>query len=574
MNPLQPLRERLLRLRLFRTLARGQIAFAQVCLVVVILLVLMFAVDFSWHLSIVGRVWLLGLGGSLLLVQVVRQVLAAWGERETLVDLALVLERRHRVDSDLVAALQFNAPANARWGSPQLANAVVQRAADLATQLDYRAALPMQVVRRHRRRALTAIALLAATSWLWPEHARAFTQRLLLRDVPYPTRTQIEDVLINGQSYANRGIEADALTFQVRCSGDIPDRGTIVVRGVTTGASTQLELKPSDDVVPVDLASGVFVTEIPQLDEAVEYSIRLGDARTVARRIEVIPRPRVELKVTVTPPAYTQLGATQHREHFLHIVEGSAVQFDLQSVNDKRLMRAELVLTPLDTPGHTPDFAPTSAGTSLPFVQQDAAGRQWRLPGAAVPLARVTRGFQYRIELTDEDGLSTYFPIVGAMRLRPDQIPMARIQTTHQLVVPSAVPVIHYDVDDDFSIGKVVLHVHSQRHAGATGDQGESLSVPVVLEGTPLDTTRLPHQGEIQLDLSRLTLEPGDLVEVSLEVTDHRGDWPGASFRTDSLALSIADERAAVAAILQQDEEAERLLSEAIRLELGGRSEP
>ena len=53
------------------------------------------------------------------------------GQSESEIDMALLVERQQEIDSDLVAAIQFEAPEAARWGSPQLESAVIDYVASV-----------------------------------------------------------------------------------------------------------------------------------------------------------------------------------------------------------------------------------------------------------------------------------------------------------------------------------------------------------------------------------------------------------------------------------------------------------
>ncbi len=120
--------------------------------------------------------------------------------RETEVDVALLVEREHQIDSDLVAALQFDSPAASRWGSLRLKREVIDLVAKLSPRLDvmkgFRSAMPIE---RVAVLVLTG-ALVGLGAWQFPDHARVFLDRLLLAARRYPTRTVIDLVEINGQA--------------------------------------------------------------------------------------------------------------------------------------------------------------------------------------------------------------------------------------------------------------------------------------------------------------------------------------------------------------------------------------
>jgi len=81
--------------------------------------------DVSFQLP--QRAFILAVFLLLALAGLRRFVWPAVNSRETVIDRALAVERRRGIDSDLVAALQFESAAAETWGSPQLQAAVVER---------------------------------------------------------------------------------------------------------------------------------------------------------------------------------------------------------------------------------------------------------------------------------------------------------------------------------------------------------------------------------------------------------------------------------------------------------------
>ena len=62
-----------------------------------------------------------------------RKFAAPWlAKRESDIDMALLVERQNKIDSDLVAALQFESPEAKGWGSVRLEDAVIDRSCSAA----------------------------------------------------------------------------------------------------------------------------------------------------------------------------------------------------------------------------------------------------------------------------------------------------------------------------------------------------------------------------------------------------------------------------------------------------------
>ena len=97
---------------------------------------------------------------------------------------------------------------------------------------------------------------LCSPTAIWPGHVAAFVNRLLLGSRHYPTRTIIEQVVINRTPVLvrehRRQRPADSkqpqgrpVTFLVQCSGELPAAGTVQLAAIGASRSrTRLELKP------------------------------------------------------------------------------------------------------------------------------------------------------------------------------------------------------------------------------------------------------------------------------------------------------------------------------------------
>ena len=77
----------------------------------------------------------------------------------------------------------------------------------------------------------------------------------------------------------------------------------------------------------------------PQLVDTLDFQIYLGDAWTDPSRLEVIPLPNVQPKLTVSPPAYARAVASKAADEGtpgvrqLSVLEGSRVDLEIQCLN-------------------------------------------------------------------------------------------------------------------------------------------------------------------------------------------------------------------------------------------------
>lgn len=111
MSGLQTFRSRLGRLKTRRALTRWQTAIARSLVLVVIGLFALLLIDYVLRLEVVPRLFAIMVIVGTVAWWAVRRILPDISKQESVIDIALQLERTHGVDSDLVAALQFDAAA-------------------------------------------------------------------------------------------------------------------------------------------------------------------------------------------------------------------------------------------------------------------------------------------------------------------------------------------------------------------------------------------------------------------------------------------------------------------------------
>ncbi|MBI2478088.1 MAG: hypothetical protein HYV60_05410, partial [Planctomycetia bacterium] len=531
MSGLQTFRSRLGNLKHRRAFTRWQTAFARSIVLVVIALFALLLIDFAFRLETVPRLIAMMFIVGALAWRALRHILPGISIEETVVDVALQLERTHGVDSDLVAALQFDASGNRSVGSITLQRAVVERTAKISETLDLRSAVP----RKDARRAtwLAVIAVLSASIYClsFPGHANAFWNRMWLGTATYPTRTIIQDVMVNGRSDAARVVEGEVVEFVVKCSGITPNEGKATLRGVETGDSTTVMLKRADE--SSNLA--VYKTDGPPLNEPVEFTILIGDAKTAPRRVEIIRRPLVELTIEAVAPAYMQRDNIRQHDHYVQVMEGSEVDLSLRCTNGKRLTEVHFELVT--------DSDNSTKSKTIAFTPTDAARTTWHLDAATSALTRIAKDLQFRIAVIDEDGLATYHPIEGAVRVKRDRGPAATVTSLHHAIMPNARPTVTVTAEDDFGIGAITLHARRAENRDPAADEEKAVSIRIPLEDTDQPLGARVVQAEQLLDPSPLRLAERDKVLVWIEVVDYRGEWPGVSAVSDSIELEVMDER-------------------------------
>jgi hypothetical protein len=665
-------RVRLNGLRTARAVYRAVAAWSALGASIIVSLLVVFALDFTFGLSVIERMVVLTLAIAAIGWAFWRFTRPLIGRGESELEMALLVERQHQIDTDLVAALQFESSESSLWGSPQLKDAIIDYVAAAMPTIDVFRDFDRGQFTRRVGLFFACLAVVLLVSALAPRHVTAFGNRLCLGSMHYPTWTRIERIFVNrtvvvasGDSAAApadcRAAQGRPLVFLVQCNGHLPSTGRVVLTADnSTNIRTQLELRPLslaerlarlqeaagrlNDVLrtgalqmPLNLqsevrwlvsfdapravspllaahetkdltaaaaeiaaiidnwpadreSSAVFAGELARLNDDVKFRIVAGDAWTEPARVQMIPLPVIETKLSAKPPKYAadRMKKVPSATGQLAVPEGSSVDVTVESVNHKPLASAWMTIQNADGPQRI-DLAP-----------QDAQRLNWSLTAGDLPFRDIRRELRYEIQVLDLDGLSLEAPIRGTIRIRPDEPPTIVVDVLHKLVLPTAEPVVRYRATDDYGISNIALLVSVERNAAkpasssANGDlhvdsglpAPPAIAAPVELHrfelhapNEPLFGERLPVAGNFPLSLSPLKLAKGDSLKLTLEVTDYRGENDhgqpiGQAAISDSLVLQVSDESGVLAAISEGDQRSEQQLSEIIKRQLGIGDQP
>jgi hypothetical protein len=343
--------------------------------------------------------------------------------------------------------------------------------------------------------------------------------------------------------------------------------------------------------------ASVYRGQMDRLVESIEYKLFLGDAWTDPAEVAMTPRPLIEPRLAATAPSYVSEGNAIREigPGRLSVVEGSTVSVGLACANGKRLREAWLTVLAISGPKR------------WNLVAEDDSKLRWRLDDKSTPFERIEEDLRFELQVRDEDGLTLETPFAGLVRVQPDRSPSAVIQLVHRVVLPNAKPVAQLRVLDDHAVASVSLKIRVQRgeastrareRAAATADtaadtaaettaattnaaaqspaasddaeaDGDELTIPVTQAKQVIQGAKLPWNGKRTIDLAPLKLAKGDQLSIVLEVTDYRGDRPGATFVSEPAILEISDEAGVLSAVLEADQRAEERLSEIIKRQLG-----
>lgn len=561
-------------------------------------LLVIFALDWSFTLGIQERLFVMATAAAMLAWAGRRIFRSLRGSRESQWSVALLVERQQEIDSDLIAALQFDLQKQTTSESAGLSAAVVEYVARAAPQIDVFQSVSATPVLKSLAAASTIWVVVAILALSFPSHAAAFINRLRLGSQSYPSRTQIAQITVGPSVVysASTGNSLQEVTeaegapveFMVACTGALPSVATVYIHALSgSNSATRVELLPASSDA-LSSRRGQFVGRLPRLIEDVTYEILAGDARTPPARLRMTPLPIVDLALHVKPPAYAaNAKPSPEASGAAHsVLEGSSLALSLHSVNHKPLKSVSIsVHRGADV-------------ESIPCQPRDEHRLHWSPPATCPALESLQADLKYEVEIVDDEGLTPLSAPRGLVRVRPDAPPTGAIELVHRVVLPAARPVLRFRASDDFGIAGVELLLDVERANGTARDAGDGLALKssangqpagaqtsppinhaaqthryaVLAADAPVTGDQLPMTVTYTLDLAPLDLSPGDRLKLAAEITDYRGQSPGrpggAKAITESRLIEVSDENGVLSAIRDGDQRTEQQLNDLIRRQL------
>ena len=566
---LATLRSQLGRLRQKRAAVRWGSAVCGPLAVALWLLVAAFLCDWSFNLP-------MGLRAVTLLAWIAGGIWAvqrfAWPlvkVRESEQDVALIVEQHHKIDSDLVAAIQFEGPHAENWGSARLQQAVVDYVAEFSPSLNVFEGFSYRPLpQRATVLGITLVVVLGA-ALAFPGHATAFWNRFLLGSAHYPTKTQIQSITVNGQSVpVFHSIKTPRVSVPygqkievaVTCGGEVPRAGFVQLSGVHTDAENRVDLNATAP------EAATFAGEIAHVADSFRVRFHFGDAVSDPAEVVIVPLPLVDLAWEIEPPKYAtsamKPGETDGGSRQLAVIEGSVAKLKLVCSN-KPLKSASLTVGGVSRELRVERQEPGQARSVSSSGSRLSSLDSWTLP-AGTPFDSIREALKYEIQVIDEDGLSLEIPISGQIRLKPDRLPRVVATAVTRFVLPTALPKLDYAAGDDFGVAKIVAIIHISREDGRTS-QHAVVSKTIAAADQPQTILR----GQVAVPLSPYELMKGDEVKVTLEVTDWRGDLPGQKGLGEPITFSVTDLNGILAQTGDEDKKTAKQLDEILRRELG-----
>ncbi|MBC8114974.1 MAG: hypothetical protein H7062_11380 [Candidatus Saccharimonas sp.] len=489
--------------------------------------------------------------------------------RESEQDVALIVEQHHKIDSDLVAAIQFETPHAENWGSSRLQQAVVDYVAEFSPSLNvYEGFSYRPLPQRATVLGITLVMVLGA-ALAFPGHAIAFWNRFLLGSAHYPTKTQIQSITVNGQPVPVfhtgetprvRVPYGQRIEVAVKCGGEVPRAGFVQLSGVKTDAVNRVDLNATTP------EAATFAGEITHVADSFRMRFHFGDAVSDPAEVVIVPLPLVDLAWEIEPPKYAasamKPGETDGGSRQLAVIEGSVAKLKLVCSN-KPLKSATLTVGGVSRELRVERQEPDKAKSVSSSGSRPSSLDSWTLP-AGTPFDSIREPLKYEVQVVDEDGFSLETPISGQIRLKPDRLPRVVATAVTRFVLPTALPKLDYAAGDDFGVTKIVAVIHISREDGRTS-QHEVVSKTVALADQPQTILR----GQVAVPLSPYELMKGDEVKVTLEVTDWRGELPGQKGLGEPITFSVTDLNGILAQTGDEDKKTAKQLDEILRRELG-----
>ena len=592
---LATLRSALESLRKRRATVRLTTAFTGFLAAVIWILFGCFLLDWSFKMELAPRFVLILIGLYVLVRAWRRYAGPLLGHSETLLQTALLVEKTKEIDSDLIAALEFENPQAEGWGSAELQEKVKDGVAELSKSLDVSEGFSTGALGKRTTAFVLSAGLVGSLCVLFPGFGSAFLDRMLFGSAHYPTNTTIEMILVirpevknsetGGVIFARQETDVmqdgkvrspvgEPLVFEVRCSQKndekLPEGGTLSFTGTSSASKNLVAEKDKDGKL-----TGLYTARLSQLIGDLEFKVEAGDAYSERFTIERIDRPVIRVELAAKAPGYVgENSEVTENECLLFLDEEGQPEQDLScdpgnpQVEVQEGGEIKLALTSRKKELKKVILKIGEENFKLiPSGRKSADNRPvWVLEAPKTPLTVVKKRLKYSIEVTDVDGLQPELEIAGLIQIRADKPPRVQASLVSRYVLPEAAPMIDLIARDDYDIGKVQVHVEVSRQQQQP-EKVDSITVPAKLD---VDAARNRFKASPACDLKKYDLKKDDIVRLIVEVTDGRGEeLEGESSRSEALSLRVTDRSGLLNAITELDKNSVRQLDAIIEKELG-----
>lgn len=483
-----------------------------------------FLLDWSFHMDRAQRAVMLLLVLSGVIVIAYRWLMKPLQHRPSDDALCLQIEAQQpELGQAVISALQFARIDNATTGSSlTLMQATVELGTSLAERIDAATSLD------HRRQTRNIIVMAVAASLLLgtavsvlatDSMAIWFNRNVLLGQREWPQDIHFR---IHG---------ADDGVITIPRDEDWPIEVVIEEDSRRKPQELWLEYGDSHRRQRMELLDGGqrFRADLSGATAATTFRIIEAKAASDWYQVRIVDRPSLtELKLTATPPAYSQQSVEELPPGSgpFKILKGSRLA--LTATSNQPLAAATL------TVGNTPRPLTISEQTKLSIDLE----------------ASDLRDGDYRVDLTDRQTLwmpgrsepqplTSREPAIFRLRIAADREPQvqAKLVGVSTLVTERARLPIVGQIADDFAVTKLELQ-HRRR---AENDQEDTVGTLVVSPATPLPAREVAI--DFALELEQLRVAPGNALSFVIEATDNNSaTGPGIGRSPVFLARIVTDE--------------------------------
>lgn len=371
-------------------------------------------------------------------------------------EIAQLVERQHQeLSSLLITAVRFASGevGSSLSNSPELVNAVVDRAGKQLHHVDFDAVINPQRARRSAM-ALSAVVLVSFVSlWVAPETMGLwFSRNILLQNIDWPRRTTLVVDLQDGKLIGAMG---DDLVIEATAQGLQPRQVEFFYENNTgqSGRETMLTIGSP--------GSYRYRYTMKNAQHDFTFYLQGGDHTTESYEAHLIERPSVQhTRIHIVPPAYARLQPVRlgdgHRA--AQILPGSEVTLEIETnkpVELATLMAGREVVAPATELSATIDTE-RSENSAI-------AGKQYTV--SFTPTQTQT----YHFALTDQYGLDNRRPVRFSLRLMKDESPLVRLKLpgVGEMITPDAILPIEVEFSDTYGLASADLVYRVMRENSA-----------------------------------------------------------------------------------------------------------
>lgn len=375
--------------------------------------------------------------------------------------------------------------------SRDLIEASLQDVAESVKELDFTSVINDSLLRRARKRTLTAIGALALVFLSFPSSALEAAYRIVHFHREFVPPPHYILAVEPGNVEIVKGESVPVLVSVSSADGSTLPEGRVSIFWRPDGQERFESQSLQTD------SANVFRTSLSGVRASTEYFAQFADVQSSRYRITVVDRPVLRsFRVRLTYPAYTDLPPVVQDEFVGDVSAVAGTFVRIEGMASKPLDRGALVFN-------------SGEETSLDV-------RDERLSGAF----RLLRDGTYRISIQDIDGRSNENPVTYSLTALADQPPSVAIVDPGRNVdvAGSTSLALRLRIADDYGFSDLTIGyrlVHSRYEPPEEHPRFKPIPLP-----RPSGNFR---EGEVSYlwDFSDLGLVPEDVVEYFAEVTDN-----------------------------------------------------